>query len=151
MLKLNRKVEYGLVAMKHMRGKPMGELTSVREICDVYNTPFDPVAHVLRILNTEGIVKSEQGAHGGYRLTRDLSKVHLAGFIEMIEGRLTWTDCAKDEKERRCGISESCNISEAMCAFNDKLLGFLRSVTLSELLGDEGNSGGPGKKAGGGG
>ena len=39
MLKLNRKVEYGLVALKHMATKPEGALTSVREICDRFGTP----------------------------------------------------------------------------------------------------------------
>ncbi len=139
MLKVNRKVEYGLVALKHMSGKPRGRLTSVREICEAYKTPFDPLAHVLRILNTNGIVKSEQGAHGGYRLLENLENISLARFIEMIEGQLAWTECSRGERECKCGMLDSCNIVAPMHEFNERLIGFLKSVNLAELLRVNGN------------
>ncbi len=134
MLKVNRKVEYGLVALRHMHGKPRENLTSVREICDLYGTPFDPLAHVLRILNAKGILKSEQGAHGGYRLLENLKNINLAEFIEMIEGQLAWTECAREEEECKCGLMETCNIIGPMHDFNRRLITFLKSITLDELL-----------------
>ncbi len=134
MLKVNRKVEYGLVALKHMQGKPPVDLTSVREICEVYGTPFDPVAHVLRTLNANGILKSEQGAHGGYRLTENLHNINLAQFIEMIEGQLMWTECAKEHEDCKCGLTETCNIVSSMRAFGDRLFSFLESISVAELL-----------------
>lgn len=139
MLKVNRKVEYGLVALRHMHGKSRGDLTSVREICDQFGTPFDPLAHVLRILNANGVVKSEQGAHGGYRLTQSLSDVNLAEFIEMIEGELAWTECSKEESECKCGLVASCNIIEPMHRFNQRLIGFLKSISVADLLQLNGN------------
>lgn len=134
MLKVNRKVEYGLVALKHMQGKPRGNLTSVREICDAYKTPFDPLAHVLRILNAKGVLKSEQGAHGGYRLMESLDNISLAQFINMIEGQLAWTDCAKHDDECKCGLVDTCNILTPMHSFNQRLISFLGSISLAELL-----------------
>lgn len=134
MLKVNRRVEYGLVALKHMSGRPKGRLTSVREICDTYKTPFDPLAHVLRILNVNGIVESEQGAHGGYRLLENLENISLAQFIEMIEGQLAWTECIRNEEDCKCGMLGTCNIIGPMHEFNQRLIGFLKSVTLAELL-----------------
>lgn len=135
MLKINRKVEYGLVALKYMQGKPRGDLTSVREICEIYGTPFDPLAHVLRTLNSNGVLKSEQGAHGGYRLMEDLHNINLAQFIEMIEGQVLWTECAReDEEDCKCGLTENCNILPSMRHFNDKLVSFFESVSIAELL-----------------
>ena len=134
MIKVNRKVEYGLVALKHMRNKDGSHLTSVREICERYGTPFDPVAHVLRILNANGLVRSEQGAHGGYRLVSDLEQVSLAAFIEMIEGQLAWTDCIREDEECRCSMTETCNIITPMHEFNQRLTRFLESISLADLL-----------------
>lgn len=133
MLRVNRKVEYGLVALKHMLAKPRDQLTSVREICEHYGTPFDPVAHVLRIMNTEGLVKSEQGAHGGYRPMEHVRSVSLADFFEMVEGQLAFTDCLRED-ECRCNMTARCNIMTPMQALNEHLLHFLRSVTLGDLL-----------------
>ena len=134
MIKVNRKVEYGLVALKHMRNKGGSHLTSVREICEQYGTPFDPVAHVLRILNANGLVRSEQGAHGGYRLVCDLERVNLAAFMEMIEGQLGWTDCIRDDEDCRCSMTETCNIITPMHEFNQRLTRFLESISLADLL-----------------
>lgn len=134
MLKVNRKVEYGLIALKHMWGQPKGKLTSVREICELYQAPFDPLAHVLRILNANGILQSERGVHGGYRLLQDLNSISLAQFIEMIEGQLAWTDCTMDMDECKCDMLDVCNIVAPMHQFNQRLIRFLNSITLSELL-----------------
>ena len=134
MLKLNRKVEYGLVALKHMFGKPSGQLTSVREICDHYGTPFDPVAHVLRILNAGGLVQSEQGAHGGYRLQEHVMEVTFEEFIQLVEGHpLAFTECLRED-DCRCSMIDRCNIITPMHHFHDRLLGFLRSFRLADLL-----------------
>lgn len=138
MLKVNRKVEYGLVALKHMFNKPSDQLTSVREICDTYGTPFDPVAHVLRMLNSEGLVKSEQGAHGGYRLKEDARDVNLADFIKMIDGELAFADCLREEKDSRCTLTGKCNINDAMMHLHEKLMIFFRSITLGEMLASNG-------------
>jgi len=144
MLKINRKVEYGLVALKHIHSKPKDELTSVREICEVYNTPFDPVAHVLRILNSRGVLRSEQGAHGGYRLMSDLKDINLAEFIEMIDGNLYWTDCSH-EKHQKCTIVDSCNIVGPMRSLSDRLVEFMKAISLWELIIENGNGAFPGQ------
>lgn len=140
MLKLNRKVEYGLMALKHMQGKPTGELTSVREICATYGTPFDPLAHVLRTLNANGVLKSEQGAHGGYRLNENLQNISLAQFIEMVDGKMAWTDCAREPEDCKCGLQGTCNIISSMRGFGERLLAFFESVTVAELLQVNGGS-----------
>ena len=98
-----------------------------------------PLAHVLRILNARGVVKSEQGAHGGYRLMQSLSDVNLAEFIEMIEGQLAWTECSRPEAECRCGLVDSCNIIEPMHRFNQRLIDFLKSISVADLLQLNGN------------
>lgn len=133
MLKVNRKVEYALIALKHMQAKPKGQLTTVREICESYGTPFDPVAHVMRLLNSNNIVQSEQGAHGGYRLLEDVRKISFADLIEMIEGKLAFVECAR-EKNHHCGLMDSCNIISPMNTLNYRLIEFLHSVMVGELI-----------------
>jgi Rrf2 family protein len=132
-LKVNRKVEYALIALKHMHGKPKGQLSTVREICERYGTPFDPLAHVLRVLNTKALLQSEQGAHGGYRIAAPLEEVSFADLIEMIEGQLGFTDCIK-LGECGCTMTERCNILSPMHAVNHRLLRFLRTISVAELV-----------------
>jgi Rrf2 family protein len=137
MLKVNRKVEYGLVALKHLLAQPPQQLTSVRDICDQYGTPFDPLAHVMRQLSTARLVESEQGAHGGYRLTGDLTRYSVAEFIELIDGQLALTECMKSEDDCRCTLTDRCNIVSPMHTFHNHMLRFLRSISVFDLLKDE--------------
>ncbi len=136
MLKVNRKVEYGLVALKHMASKPPQQLISVREICDQYGAPFDPMAHVLRMLATAKLVESEQGAHGGYRLIGDLTRYSVAEFIELIDGQLALTECMKSEQDCRCTMMDRCNIVSPMHNFHNHMIQFLRSISVHDLLQD---------------
>ena len=66
MNKINRKLEYALIGLKHMRAKAPGELTSVKELATAYGVPFDAASRVMQILAQNGVLISEQGAHGGY-------------------------------------------------------------------------------------
>jgi len=132
-LKVNRKIEYGLIALKHMRSKPKAHLSTVREICERYGTPFDPLAHVLRVLNNKGVLQSEQGAHGGYRIAANLETLSLAELIEMIEGQLAFTDCIK-MGDCGCTMVERCNILSPMHVIHQRMLKFLRTISVAELV-----------------
>lgn len=134
MIKINRKVEYGLIALKYMMGKPSGQLTSVREICEHFGAPFDPLAHVMRILNANGLVKSEQGAKGGYRLVGDVTGMAFGDFIEMIEDQpLAFASCVLEDDER-CNMMDRCNIMSPIHHFHNRLMEFMQSVTLGDLM-----------------
>jgi len=137
-LKVNRKIEYGLIALKHMQAKPRSQLSTVREICERYGTPFDPLAHVLRVLNARGVLQSEQGAHGGYRIAANLEALSFADLIEMIEGQLAFTDCIK-LGECGCSMVERCNILSPMHVVHQRLLHFLRTISLAELVQPDAN------------
>ncbi len=138
MLKVNRKVEYGLMALKHMMRKPPEALTPVSEICQHFATPFDPMAHVMRLLNARGLLVSEQGAKGGYRLNPEVEHLSLAEFLEIISGKLAFMDCVIEQpKEKACCFSSQCNIVGPMHALNARLEAFFRSINLKEVLLDD--------------
>ena len=63
------------MALKVMAGKRAGELTSAKEVVELTGCPFDAVARVLQQMAQRAVLRSEQGAHGGYVLVRDINKV----------------------------------------------------------------------------
>src|SRR3990167_886200 len=93
MFKINRKIEYALISLKYMSSKSPGQLTSAKEICDVYRTPFDPTSRVLQIMAQNEVLHAEQGARGGYQIVRDLSKLTMKELSDMITGPIEIANC----------------------------------------------------------
>lgn len=133
MFKINRKLEYALMALKHMLGKKSGELTSAKEICQAYGAPFDATSRTLQIMVGHGLLKSEQGVRGGYLIIKNLAEVSFFDFVEMIEGSFQMTHCLHDD-DGGCDIKAKCNIISPIMRLNEKLKDFCSSMSLLELL-----------------
>ncbi|PWU19456.1 MAG: Rrf2 family transcriptional regulator [Bdellovibrio sp.] len=143
MNKMNRKIEYGLMALKHMSHKRPGELTTAKEVADSYHAPFDATARVLQMMAHHGLLKVEHGALGGYVLTKDLNGVSLQDLIEIIQGPVKIAKCM--HQNETCEIQSNCNIMGPVGALNIKLQEFYRSLTLAELLHQGSDKHGPDK------
>ena len=56
MLKLTRKVEYSLMALRHMQGKSINSISSTREIANQYNIPVEILAKTLQHMAKVNII-----------------------------------------------------------------------------------------------
>jgi len=84
MLKLTRKVEYALIALRHMQSKEAGSVTNTKEIAETYGIPQQLLAKTLQRLARDGIIEPLQGPAGGYRIQADLTKITLKEFLETL-------------------------------------------------------------------
>jgi Rrf2 family protein len=134
MNKLNRKIEYALIGLKHMRSKAPGELTTVKEISQIYGCPFDATSRVMQALAQKGVLKSEQGAHGGYMITRDLNRVSFYDLSEWILGPVAVARCLHETVESSCDMRSTCNIITPVQTLNRKINEFYKALTVAELL-----------------
>jgi Rrf2 family protein len=132
MNRLNRKVEYALMALKVMAVKRPGELTTAKEVVETTGCPFDATARVLQQMAQREILRSEQGAQGGYVLIRDLNKVSLLELMELILGSIAVAKCVGGEGE--CDLKPTCNISSPIGNLNRRLMDFYAGLSVGELL-----------------
>ena len=130
-LKLDRKVEYALIALKHMSSKRQGELTTAKEISDTYGCSFDTTSRVMQILTQKGFLHSSQGATGGYIMLKDLSKISLYDLYSTLLGRLQLVKCISSNS---CEIEASCNIVTPMNILNQHIVNLCKSLSLKNLL-----------------
>lgn len=133
MIKINRKVEYALMVLKLMKDKQAMELTTAREVCDRFDSPFDTTAKVMQQMNGAGILHSIKGVKGGYTLARDLSTISYMELAELIEGKSFMMDC----HEGPCDLYHKCNISQPIKRLNDYIINIFNSLTLNELLAED--------------
>ena len=94
MLRLSKKADYALIAMKHLAQKSPGAHSSnAREIAEHYDIPIELMAKVLQRLVRTGLLVSTQGTRGGYTLGRGSASITVADVIQAIDGPLTVTAC----------------------------------------------------------
>ncbi|MCH2533493.1 MAG: Rrf2 family transcriptional regulator [Bdellovibrionales bacterium] len=132
MTKINRKLEYALMSLKFMSSKGQGQLTQVKEICESTGCPFDATAKTMQQMTSMGLLKSVQGAHGGYMIIKDLSKVSLLELYRGLLGSLELAKCIHSDSA--CELTHSCNIISPIHELNQKLINFYDSLPLIEIL-----------------
>lgn len=132
MTRMNRKLEYALMALKHMSLKVPGQLTSAKEVVAATGVPFDATARVLQQMAQQGLLRAEHGAHGGYSIIKDLNKISLLDLHDIVLGPLDLVKCMQSTTD--CELISKCNIQSPLAALSRRLMDFYRSVTLAELL-----------------
>jgi len=132
MLKINKKTEYALMALKYMGEQEKGSLVTVREICDALKTPFDTTAKVMQAMNHNGLLKSMQGIRGGYTLSKGLEEISYMEVTKIAEGIQEESVCQTNKG--LCTLHATCNIITPIDRLNNKLMIFLGQVNLHELF-----------------
>jgi len=133
MFKVNKKIEYALMALKHMSTKEDTELTSVKELCDSYKMPFDVMSKVMQKMASGGILQSEKGAHGGYYIQENLNNVSVLGLYEAVMNKTPKVNC-QHKTTTECSMRETCNVISPMAELNSKLIKLYETIAVSDLL-----------------
>ncbi|MFQ5638592.1 MAG: RrF2 family transcriptional regulator [bacterium] len=132
MLRITKKTEYGIIALKHILNKPEGRIVKAKEIAELYNIPSEIMAKILQKLTRNGIICSTQGAKGGYLLARAGSKISLSDIIETIEGPFGIVECMNDD-DCNCMQITNCNISDPFRIIQQRFKTLLANISLADL------------------
>ncbi len=131
MLKLTRKVEYALIALRHIQAKGPEAVSSTKEIAGTYGIPSQLLAKILQQMAREGIVEPIQGPLGGYTIKSDLSQINLTHFFEILEGPVGLMDCFFDSG---CGQITQCNIKSPIVKINDSIREMFNNLSVADVM-----------------
>ena len=134
MLRLSKKADYALIAMKHLALRTDSGSSSAREIAGLYDIPIELMAKVLQRLVQKGLLESHQGTRGGYKLARTPSQISVADVIQAIEGPVTVTACTTEEGQ--CEQFSKCNVRDPLFRVRERILAALGECTIAELASD---------------
>ena len=134
MLRLSKKADYALIAMKHLALRGNRGSSSAREIAALYDIPIELMAKVLQRLVQRGLLVSQQGPRGGYQLARVPAQITVADVIQAIEGPVMVTACSTDEGP--CEQFSKCNVRDPLYRVRDRILAALGECTIAELAAD---------------
>jgi len=131
MLKLSKKADYGLIALKHLAMPGHRGAASASDIAEAYGISATLMAKVLQKLARNGLVKARHGSSGGYTLAREASRITALDVITAIDGPLFITSCVTHRGQ--CGQLSTCTVREPLRRVNDSILEVLNKVTISQM------------------
>jgi Rrf2 family protein len=135
MLRLSKKSDYALIAMKHLATRPDGGASSsAREISESYDIPLELLAKVLQRLVRARLLVSVQGTRGGYRLGRSAQLISVADVIQAVDGPVTVTACSPDD--HNCDQFMKCSIRDPLWKIKNRILESLNTVSVAEIAAD---------------
>jgi Rrf2 family protein len=135
MLKLTKKADYGLIALKHLAVNQTRGSSSAKEIADCYGIPLPLLSKILQKLGKSGFLRSEQGTNGGYKLARDPREITALEVIHSIDGPIVLTACFT--AHGFCSHSDKCNVREPLRKVHEGILKLLSSITIFDMSHDE--------------
>lgn len=134
MLQLSKKVEYGLIALRHMAMNQKGQIFTAKEIAVKYDIPYELLAKVLQKLTKAGVVVSTQGMHGGYSLAKRPNELQISNIISIIEDESpTIAECYAKDGEN-CSIFNACTIRKPLGKMQHNLNLLLENTTLEQIV-----------------
>lgn len=135
MLKLTKKADYGLIALRHLALQQGA--ASAKEMADAYHIPPPLLSKVLQTLNKAGFLQSVQGTNGGYRLARDAREITTLEVIRAIDGPILLTSCFT-EQGAGCEQADHCTVRAPLRKVHEGIMRLLDSITIADLIqGDE--------------
>ncbi len=143
MLRLTRKADYGLMAMKylaeHAAAPRQGDFSgipvsaqSAKDIADAYHIPAQLLAKILQTLARAGLLVSTAGTNGGYSLARPATEISAFEVIRAIDGPLFITSCITIHGT--CDLAGHCTIKEPLRKVSDSLKDLLSAIRIADLI-----------------
>lgn len=134
MLRLSKKADYALLAMRHLAAHADRGTVSARELAETYDIPSELLAKVLQKLVRGRLLTSHQGIRGGYGLGRPATSITVADVIQAVDGPLTVTACS--DTDHSCDQYSKCGIRDPLWRIKDRIVAALSAATVAELVDD---------------
>jgi len=141
MLRLTKKADYGLMALKYLAEQQTlaasirngaNPAQSAKDIAEAYHIPPQLLAKILQTLAKAGLLVSHAGTNGGYSLARSAHEITAFEVIRAIDGPLFITSCITIHGT--CDLAGHCTIKEPLRKVNDSIKDLLNGIRISDLI-----------------
>lgn len=139
---ITRTGSHALRALAVLASLPDGSYAGAVEIARQVKAPANYLGKLLHQLSRTGVVEGRKGSNGGFRLRRVPRATSLFDVLDPIVHVTRVNGCILGRP--RC--NSQCPVHEGWARTRETYLAFLKSTTLSDLMGDRPN---PGRRRGG--
>ena len=150
MFSVSTKAQYGIRALVHLaRNEGEGGVAFHSEDADGETAVAEPIVTasviakaenisqkylegILAQLTATGLLVSERGKRGGYRLARSAAEITMLEIVEALEGEIRPVGCV--DRQDACSYGQACLPRRFWIGLKDSIDGYLSSRTLRDIL-----------------
>jgi Rrf2 family protein len=115
-----------------------GEFAGATQIADAVGAPRNYLGKLLQQLCEAGLLESQRGFGGGFRLSVPADKITLHDILEPLEHVSKWNGCFLGKK--KCSDKSACAVHERWSKIRSDYLRFLSETTVAELAEEDESS-----------
>ena len=134
---ISRKAKYAIKALKVLAEEFGNGPVLIASISAKEGIPKKFLESILLDLRNHGLLQSQKGKGGGYRLRLEPERINLAQVIRVIDGPIAPTPCVSLHFYVRCDDcddEETCFIRPIMLRVRDANLAIYEKTTLAMLI-----------------
>lgn len=136
MMQLKKYTDYGLRVLIITGMKAEGELTSIREISEVFNISQHHLGKIVFELSKLGLVETIRGRNGGIRLAKPAEEINVGLVVRRLENDFNVLECF-DHGANHCVISPACTLKHALNKALHAFFQVLEQYTIRDLITNE--------------
>jgi Rrf2 family iron-sulfur cluster assembly transcriptional regulator len=130
-MRLTTKGRFAVTAMIDLAMHHGGGPVTLAEISGRQKISLSYLEQLFGKLRRHRLVESVRGPGGGYNLARDMASLTVADIILAVDEPIDATQCGGKEN---CHDDQKCLTHDLWAALNDRIFGYLESVTLRHLV-----------------
>ena len=134
-MRISAKAEYAVRAAVELAAATGDKPVKAERLATAQEIPLNFLENILGELRHAGVVRSQRGAEGGFRLARPASEVTIADVIRAVDGPLASVRGGPPESVAYVGAAEP--LTNVWIAVRASLRGVLERVTLADLAADK--------------
>lgn len=138
-MKISAQEEFGLRCLLQLaRAELQAESLTLPQIANLEGISVANAGKLMWILTKAGLVQSQRGTKGGYRLARPASQIRLNQVISVLDKERIETHCNSYKGVlESCVHTGDCGIRPVIVELHQIVDNALSEITLSQLLGTE--------------
>ena len=137
-MKLSKKGEYALRALIDLgSAAEVGRsLVQVTELAASERLPVKFLEQIMQLLKEAGLVESERGKYGGYRLARPAGKIAVGQVVRFIDGPLAPIGCVSQTAYEKCSCPDEthCGLRMLMLDVRNAITSILDRYSLADVV-----------------
>jgi Rrf2 family protein len=129
---VSRRTDYATRAILALALEGGGPL-KLEELARRTAVPQSVLEQVMPSMRTAGIVRSERGPSGGYRLNKAPEEITLERIVRLFQGQLAPIGCATRHNPEPCPMTIGCTLREVWEEIRDATIRLLGQATFADL------------------